>query len=59
MPGLAEYLTDGTRVPARVSSPWNQNIIFKHLEPPEHADLPKFLTCAGLALAKDDEMVGL
>jgi Tfp pilus assembly PilM family ATPase len=59
MPGLGDYLTNATRIACRVASPWGQHISFGKLEPPEHADLPRFLTCAGLALAQDDQVVGL
>jgi type IV pilus assembly protein PilM len=59
MPGLGDYLTDATHIPSRVSSPWGNHISFGKLEPPEHADLPRFLTCAGLALAHDEEVFGL
>lgn len=59
MPGLGDYLTNATHIPTRVSSPWAKNITFGKLEPPEHVDLPRFLTCAGLALAKDSEVLGL
>ncbi len=59
MPGLGDYLTDAIHVATRVSSPWGTKISFGKLEPPEHADLPRFLTCAGLALARDDEELGL
>jgi hypothetical protein len=47
------------RIASRVSSPWGSHISFGKLEPPEYADLPRFLTCAGLALAQDDEVMGL
>lgn len=56
MPGLAEYLTDATRIATRVSSPWGEHISFGKLEPPEAADLPRFLTCAGSAVATDIEV---
>jgi type IV pilus assembly protein PilM len=58
MPGLGDYLTNATRIACRVSSPWGAHISFGKLEPPEHADLPRFLTCAGLALAHDEQAVG-
>ena len=58
MPGLGDYLTDATHIATRVSSPWGTHISFGKLEPPEHADLPRFLTCAGLALAPDEEVTG-
>jgi type IV pilus assembly protein PilM len=56
MPGLGDYLTDAMHTPTRVSSPWSKFVTFGKLEPPEHADLPRFLTCAGLALAEDKEV---
>lgn len=59
MPGLGDYLTNATRIPTKVSSPWGNRITFGKLEPPEHIDLPRFLTSAGLALAADYEALGL
>ena len=59
MPGLGDHLTNEIYTPTRVSAPWGSHISFGKLEPPEHADLPRFLTCAGLALASDEEAVGL
>lgn len=56
MPGLGDYLTDAMHTATRVSSPWSKFITFGKLEPPEHADLPRFLTCAGLALAEDGKV---
>ncbi len=56
MPGLGDYLTNATHTPARVSSPWGSHISFGKLEPPELADLPRFLTCAGLALTSNEEI---
>lgn len=56
MPGLGDYLTDATHIPTTVSSPWGKYISFGKLEPPEHADLPRFLTCIGLALVHDEEV---
>ncbi len=56
VPGLGDYLTNATRIPTKVSSPWSRHISFGKLEPPEHADLPRFLTAAGLALAKENEV---
>jgi len=55
MPGLGDYITNKTRIPTRVSSPWSSRISFGKLDPPEHEDLPRFLTAAGLALAKESE----
>lgn len=59
MPGLGDYLTNATHIATRVSSPWGKSISFGRLEPPEHVNLPRFLTCAGLALANDEETFGL
>ena len=59
MPGLGDYLTDVTRIPTRVSSPWDTRIHFGKLKSPAKIDLPRFLTCAGLALAHDEEALGL
>lgn len=58
MPGFGDYLTNATRIPTRVSSPWGKQISFGRLEPPEHIDLPLFLTSAGLALAREEEALG-
>ena len=55
MPGLGDYLTNATHITTRVSSPWGTHITFGKIEPPERADLPRFLTCAGLAMASDGE----
>lgn len=52
MPGLGDYITNATRISARVVSPWTNHISFGKLEPPAHEDLPRFLTAAGLALTK-------
>jgi type IV pilus assembly protein PilM len=59
MPGFGEYLTDATRIPTRVSSPWGRQVSFGKIEPPERSDLPRFLTCAGLAMAREDEALGV
>jgi type IV pilus assembly protein PilM len=59
MPGLGDYLTNATRIPTKVSAPWGSDITFGHLEAPNPADLPRFLTCAGLALVRDEEIFGL
>jgi type IV pilus assembly protein PilM len=59
MPGLGDYLTNATHIATRVSSPWGKYLEFGHIEPPENADLPRFLTCIGLALAKDEDIAGL
>ncbi len=57
VPGLGDYLTNATRIPTKVSSPWTKHISFGHLQSPDVADLPRFLTAAGLALAKDEDVM--
>ncbi len=57
MPGLGDYLTDKTHIPARVSSPWDKFIKFDELDYPDYSDLPHYLTCAGLALATEKDIV--
>ena len=59
VPGFGDYLTNATRIPTRVSSPWGERISFGKLEAPEFSDLPLFLTSAGLALARENEALGL
>lgn len=59
MPGLGDYLTNATRIPTRVSAPWGAHIEFGKLEPPQSSDLPVFLTAAGLALAPEEEVLGV
>lgn len=56
MPGFGDYLTDKTRIATRLSSPWNDHISFGKMEPPEAVDLPRYLTCAGSAIAADREV---
>jgi type IV pilus assembly protein PilM len=56
VPGLGDYLTNATRIPTRVSSPWSKRISFGKLKAPEHFDMPRFLTAVGLALAKESEL---
>lgn len=58
MPGLGDYLTNATRIATRVSSPWGDYISFGRLEPPESADLPRYLTCGGSAMALDRDVLG-
>lgn len=57
MPGLGDHLTNATHIATRVAAPWGNKVRFGKLEPPQLADLPRFLTCAGLALADEQEIV--
>lgn len=59
MPGLGDFLTNSTHKAARVVSPWGNKLQFSKIEPPELADLPRFLTSAGLALATEEEVMGI
>lgn len=59
MPGLGDYFTNALHTAVRVSSPWARDVQFGKLEPPEHADLPRFLTCIGLALTEDKDIFNL
>ncbi|MBP9738560.1 pilus assembly protein PilM [Candidatus Saccharibacteria bacterium] len=59
MPGFGDYLTNATHIATRLSSPWGGHLTFGNLEPPESADLPRFLTCAGSAMASDKEVFGV
>ncbi|HEV2403375.1 MAG TPA: pilus assembly protein PilM [Candidatus Saccharimonadales bacterium] len=54
-PGLADFLTDHLRLPARTISLRNQ-IDFGHLRPIYSADLMTFVTSAGLALTDPAEV---
>ncbi len=55
MPGLSEYLTDGTRLPVRHTDPW-QYFSYGNLVLPTDADKPMYATAAGLSLAPPREV---
>lgn len=49
MPGLNDYLTSLTRLPARMYDPWPK-IKLGHLQPPEQVEKAVYITVAGLSL---------
>lgn len=55
MPGLSDYLTETLRLPTRTCDPW-QNLGFGHLQPPNSAERSMYVTAAGLALTKPEEL---
>lgn len=56
LPGLASYLTDKTRVPTRLCSPWN-NISFGKLQPPHELETTLYTTASGLALVDREDLI--
>ena len=55
MPGLSEYLTDALRLPVRMCDPW-QSLKFGKLQPPNAIEKSMYVTVAGLALIKPEEL---
>lgn len=55
MPGLSDYLTNALRLPVRICDPW-PNLQFGHLQPPQPLEESMFITVAGLALIKNQEL---
>ena len=55
VPGLGEFFTNDLVMPARVASPW-QAINFGSLPHPNKSLRPRFMTAAGLALVKPEEI---
>jgi type IV pilus assembly protein PilM len=55
MPGLADYLTDQIRIPARMCNPW-LNLKFGKLQPPHQLEKTLYATAAGLALITPKEI---
>ncbi len=55
MPGLADYLTDRLRLPARTFDP-SEHINFGHLRPFYRADRMSYVTAAGLAVTNPTEI---
>ena len=55
MPGLADYLTDKIRIPARMCNPW-LNMDFGNLQPPHQLEKTLYATASGLALIQPEEM---
>lgn len=57
VPGIGEYFTDSLVIASRVASPW-QLLNFAKLSQPARQFKPRYLTVAGLASAKPEEIWG-
>ncbi|MDZ7744636.1 MAG: type IV pilus assembly protein PilM [Candidatus Saccharibacteria bacterium] len=55
MPGLSDYMTDQLRLPVRMCDPWDK-ITFDKLQPPHEVERSMYITAAGLALIKPQEI---
>ncbi|MFT4532137.1 MAG: type IV pilus assembly protein PilM [Candidatus Saccharimonadales bacterium] len=55
LPGLATYITNRTRVAARLCSPWN-NLSFGKLQPPHELETTLYTTAGGLGLVTQKEL---
>src|SRR3989344_552911 len=55
IPGLSDYMTDNLRLPVRMSDPW-LHIGFSKLQPPSTVERSMYVTVAGLALIKPQEI---
>ena len=55
MPGLSEYMTNTLRLPVRMCDPW-QSLHFGKLQPPNAVEKSMYVTVAGLALIKPEEI---
>lgn len=55
IPGIGEYFTNALVMAARVANPW-QTLNFGNLTPPARQIKPRYLTVAGLASAKSEEI---
>ena len=49
LPGLSGYITDKTRIPARLCAPWN-HLSFGKLQPPHELETTLYTTAGGLSL---------
>ena len=55
LPGLSTYITDRTRVPARLCAPWN-NISFGKLQAPHELETTLYTTASGLSMVRPEEL---
>ena len=55
MPGLSEYMTDQLRLPVRMIDAW-QHLEYSDLQPPAHAEKSMYVTVAGLALVRPEDI---
>ena len=56
IPGIGEYFTNALVMPARVASPW-QKLNFGSLKEPAKQFKPRYITVAGLASIKREEVI--
>ena len=55
MPGLVDYLTDNLRIPTRMCNFWGEFDLHK-LQPPHEAERTLYVTAAGAAIIKPEEI---
>jgi type IV pilus assembly protein PilM len=55
LPGIGEYFTNTLVMPARVASPW-QKLNFEKLQEPPKQFRPRYITVAGLASVKPEDI---
>lgn len=55
MPGLVDYLTDNLRIPTRMCNFWSELELHK-LQPPHEAERSLYVTAAGAAIIKPEEI---
>jgi|AntRauTorckE6833_2_1112554.scaffolds.fasta_scaffold00046_43 type IV pilus assembly protein PilM len=56
MPGLSEHMTNLLRLPVRMCDPW-QSLQFGKLQPPNSVEKSMYVTVAGLALLRSEEIL--
>lgn len=56
MPGLSEHMTNLLRLPVRMCDPW-QSLHFGNLQPPNSVEKSMYVTVAGLALLRPEEIL--
>lgn len=56
MPGLSEHMTNLLRLPVRMCDPW-QSLHFGKLQPPNSVEKSMYVTVAGLALLRSEEIL--
>src|SRR4029079_4939369 len=55
MPGLVDYLTDNLRIPTRMCNFWGE-FSLNQLQPPHEAERSLYVTAAGAAIIKPEEI---
>ena len=56
LPGLSSYITDKSRIPARLCAPWN-NLSFGKLQPPHELETTLYTTAGGLGLVNVKDLI--